>query len=151
MVSRSHTILPQLKPPQPRIQEDYPLPTHLGEQGATHRHQPKHHQRPRRVRQHLHKMIIPCIVHAVLNSLPPNHQSSSGMQFTGEDVEEVAEVLEDSPDALRDLPTGSSLNLSQIYSAVKKYYHLEVAPSTWKVYNTGLNRYQCFCEMAGKQ
>ena len=40
--------------------------------------------------------------------------------------------------------------MSQTYSAVEKYYHLGAAASTWKVYNTGLNRYQRFCETAGK-
>ena len=45
---------------------------------------------------------IPRIVHAVLNSLPPNHQTASGTQFTGEeDVEEVTEVLEDSTSGQR--------------------------------------------------
>ena len=44
----------------------------------------------------------------------------------------------------------SKMDLRQLRCLWQNYYHLGASPSTWKVYNAGLSRYQKFCKMANR-
>lgn len=44
----------------------------------------------------------------------------------------------------------SKMDLRQLHCSLQNYYHLGASPSTWKVYNAGLNRYHKFCKMANR-
>ena len=42
------------------------------------------------------------------------------------------------------------MDLKQLHCSWQNYYCLGASPSTWKVYNAGLSRYQTFCKMANR-